>query len=118
MEKFLLQLDFDYGFQKHKYFNDFGVNIVEDLKLPEEDDWDMIIDKRFFGTHKLIQRRKLKRALDVPDDKLYMDITLGYPITIKDNIYEKFNDVHNITKKKRNKKLSPTMGGNIVSASK
>ena len=50
LEMFFLQLGFDYGAHKHEYFKYLGVNIVEDLKLLEEDDWGVIIDKRVFGT--------------------------------------------------------------------
>ena len=60
----------------------------------------------------------MKRALDVLNDKVDMDITLGYPLLIKDNLSENFNDVNKVTNKKRKKKLSITMGGNLVSVSK
>ena len=75
----------------------------------------MIIDQRVFGKQKLVQQMKLKWSLNLLNDTRYMNITFGYPILIKDNILEKFNDVHKITKNKRKKKLSPTVGGDIVS---
>ena len=118
VENFFLQIGFDDEVHKHKYLNDLGVNIVEDLKLLEEYDWDTIIDKRDFGTQKLIQQSKLKRDWDVLNDTRNMNINLVSPILIKDNISEKSNDIKKIIKKKRKKKLSPTMGGDLVSISK
>ena len=38
VENFFLQIGFDDEVHKHKYLNDLGVNIVEDLKLLEEYD--------------------------------------------------------------------------------
>ena len=54
MENLFLRIVFDYGVHKHRHFNNLSVNIVEDLKLLEEDNWDMIIDKRVSETQELI----------------------------------------------------------------
>ena len=50
VEKFFLHLGFYCGFKQHKYFNDLSVDIVEYLKLLEEDDWDMFIGLKHWNT--------------------------------------------------------------------
>ena len=80
-----------------------GLNIVENIKLSKEDDWDMIIDKIVFGTQKLIQHMKFKRDLYVLNDTGDINISLGCPIPIKDIISENsmmFTKLQNRKKRK------------------
>ena len=103
VEKFFLQLGFDNWVQQHKHFNYLGLNIVENIKLSKEDDWDMIIDKIVFGTQKLIQHMKFKRDLYVLNDTGDINISLGCPIPIKDIISENsmmFTKLQNRKKRK------------------
>ena len=100
MEKLFLQPSFDYGIQKHKYFNNLDENIFEDLNLIEEDAWDMIIDKIFIEHRNYFKRGNWKLDLDVLNDTGDIDVTLGFRMSIKDGISERFNDVHKDEKNK------------------
>ena len=115
VEMFFPRIGINYGKTASSFFTDLGVNVVEELKLLEEEDLDDICNNIVVPI-KVIQRGKLDKARQELMVTAEVDLSIGAPLPIQQN--SSFNEEKNqrtVGRNKRKKWLSHETVGNLPS---
>ena len=84
VERFFLQIGISYGKGASLFFENLGVNVIEELKLLKEEDWDNVCNN-IMVSMKVIQKRRLGMARQQLMATGEIDLSIGAPLPIQDN---------------------------------
>ena len=115
VEMFFPRIGINYGKTASSFFTDLGVNVVEELNFLEEEYWDNICNIIVVPIM-TIQRRKSEKARQALMVTGKVDLSIGAPLPIQQNIsFIEENNQPTVGRKKRENWLSHETVGNFPS---